>query len=288
MDCPSRYTAAGWGNQVESLPLHSRDFAAKMEVVQANVYDYPKYYDVLFGADWKAERDFLLACFKTHARRPVRRLFEPACGTGRLLVRFAAAGYQVSGNDLNRKAVAYCNSRLARHGFPPTAFVGDMADFRLVRKVNAAFNTINSFRHLATEQKAEDHLRCVANALARGGIYVLGLHLTPAGAQECVNESWAARRGHLVINSRMWSVNVDRRQRKERVRFLFDVFTPTRHFQLSDEFLFRTYTASQMTRLFDRVPSLQVIETYDFSYRLDEAIEVDGATEDVVYVLRKR
>ena len=86
----------------------------------------------------------------------------------------------------------------------------------------------------------------------------------------------------------MWSVNVDRRQRKERVRFLFDVFTPTRHFQLSNEFLFRTYTASQMTRLFDRVPSLQVIETYNFSYRLDEAIEVDGATEDVVYVLRKR
>jgi SAM-dependent methyltransferase len=259
-----------------------------MEVVQANIYDYPKYYDALFGSDWKAEYDFLLACFEKHVKRPVRRLFEPACGTGRLLVKFAQAGYEVSGNDLNPKAILYCNSRLARHGFPPSAFVGDMSDFHLPRQVDAAFNTINSFRHLSSEQKAESHLRCVADALRKGGIYVLGLHLTPGGAQECCEEAWSARRGHLVVNSRMWSVDVDRRRRQERVRFLFDVFTPSRRFQLSDEFVFRTYTAPQMVRLLDRVESLEVVETYDFHYDPKDPIRVDGETEDVVYVLRKR
>ena len=67
----------------------------------------------------------------------MRQGFEPACGTGRLLVKLAAAGYQVAGNDLSRKAVDYCNARLARHGFPAAATVGDMADFRLPRKVDA-------------------------------------------------------------------------------------------------------------------------------------------------------
>ena len=175
-----------------------------MEEIHASLYDYPKYYDLLFGSDWKAEFDFLGACFEQHARRPVRRLFEPACGTGRLMVKFASAGYEVSGNDLNSKAVAYCNARLQRLGFPPSASVGDMADFRLRRKVDAAFSTINSFRHLATERAAEDHLRCVAGALGKGGLYVLGFHLTPTREPTCDEESWSARRGNLAVCSRMW------------------------------------------------------------------------------------
>ena len=48
-----------------------------MEVIRASVYDYPKYYDVLFNADCKAEYDFLRACFERHALRPVRRVGPP-------------------------------------------------------------------------------------------------------------------------------------------------------------------------------------------------------------------
>ena len=92
------------------------------------------------------------------ARRPVRRVFEPACGSERLLIRFAESGFEVSGNDLNRVAVEYCNARFARKGFPAAAVLGDMANFRLSRKVDAAFNTINSFRHLLSEELAESHL----------------------------------------------------------------------------------------------------------------------------------
>lgn len=259
-----------------------------METIRGNVYDYPKYYDVLFGADWKAEYDFLLACFDKHAQCKVRRLFEPACGTGRLLVKFAQAGYEVAGNDLNPKAVEYCNRRLARHGFPRTALVGDMADFRLARQVDAAFNTINSFRHLQTEAEAEGHLRCVADALAKGGIYVLGLHLTPLRKPLCDSEEWSARRGHLVVNSRMWTIDVDRRRRKERVGFQFDIYTPTRQLRLDDELLFRTYTAAQFRELLARVEKLEWVETYDFAYRIGDPIQVDTGTEDAVFVLRKR
>jgi SAM-dependent methyltransferase len=259
-----------------------------METLDARIYDFPKYYDVLFGADWKAEYDFLRACFRRHARRPVRRLFEPACGTGRLLIKFAQAGYEVAGNDLNPKAVAYCNARLARYGFPPSAVVGDMADFRPDRKADAAFNTINSFRHLATGRQAEAHLRCVAQALAKGGLYVLGLHLTPAGRPVCDRESWVARRGHLCILSRMWSIKIDRRRRQERVGFAFDVYTPTRQFRLRDELVFRTYSAAQMRRLLARVDALEIVGTYDFTYAIDEPAKVDAKSEDMVYVLRKR
>ena len=80
-----------------------------MKTTAANLYDFPRYYDLVFGSDWKAEFDFLLDVFDTHVTGKVRRLFEPACGTGRLVFRLAQAGYDVCGLDLNERAVEYCN-----------------------------------------------------------------------------------------------------------------------------------------------------------------------------------
>src|SRR5690606_33388186 len=128
----------------------------------------------LFGSDCQAEYEFLLACFEKHAQRKVKRLFEPACGTGRLLIKFARAGFEVAGNDLNAKDVKFCNDRLVRNGFPASVFVGDMSDFKVRKKFDAACNTINSFRHLGTEEAAANHLRCMADALHPGGFYALG------------------------------------------------------------------------------------------------------------------
>ncbi len=258
-----------------------------METIRANLYNYPKYYDVLFGSDCQAEYQFLRACFDRFARGQVRRVFEPACGTGRLLVRFAKAGYEVAGLDLNPKAVAYCNARFQRRGLAPPAVVGDMAHFRLPRKVDAAFNTINSFRHLPTEQAARSHLACIAAALRQGGLYILGLHLTPAGKPQCQQESWSAQRGHLAIVSRMWTIALDRRHRTERVGLQFDVWTPRRQFRLYDEMTFRTYSRQQMARLLQAVGTLEVVQTFDFGYQIDSPIRIDPRTEDVVYVLRR-
>jgi SAM-dependent methyltransferase len=273
------------------------------EVIPGNLYDYPKYYDLVFGSDWKAEYDFLTGVFAKHSglsrgAKP-KRLLEPACGTGRLMYRFGKAGYTVAGNDLNAKAVAFCNARLRRQGFAESAVVGDMSDFSLAdfkgvkgvgaKPFDAAFNTINSFRHLPCEAAAEGHLRCVAEALRPGGLYVLGLHLTPArGEPESDEESWAARRGDLSVISHMWSEGVDRKRRVETVGMSFDVYTPTKQFRLVDQTPFRTYTARQMADLIDRSAVWEVAAVYDFAYDLEGTVEIDGTTEDVVYILRKR
>ena len=39
---------------------------AGIETVAGSIYDYPVYYDVIFGADWKKETEFLQAAFKKH------------------------------------------------------------------------------------------------------------------------------------------------------------------------------------------------------------------------------
>lgn len=258
-----------------------------MESISANLYDYPRYYDLAYGSDWKAEFDFLQACFRKHAKGRVRSVFEPACGTGRLLYRLGKVGYRVSGLDLNERAVTFCNARLARHGLAQTAEIGDMTNFELAHSVDAAFNTINSFRHLQTERQAVAHLRCMASAIHSGGVYILGLHLSPTAGEVTSEEAWSSRRGHLVVNARLWIVERNLSRREERYGMTLDVHTPTRSFQLTDEIRFRTYTASQLTRLLARVPELKLEAVYDFRYDVNSAINIGPATEDVVLVLCK-
>ncbi|MCA9122818.1 MAG: class I SAM-dependent methyltransferase [Planctomycetaceae bacterium] len=259
-----------------------------METLNANLYDYPRYYDLVFGSDWKAEFDFLKACFPKHATGTVHRIFEPACGTGRLMYRLAKAGFDVSGLDLNAKAVAYCNERLKRHGFPESAFVADMTDFRLKRKADVAFNMINSFRHLRSESAAKSHLMCVANGLRKGGLYVLGLHLTPTGCAASEEESWSASRGNLCVNTRLWTTHRDLTKRSETFSMTFDIYTPTKSFRIEDTISFRTYTAKEMSLLVKNAGHFEIVATYDFSYNAKRPIEIDSRTEDVVYILQKQ
>lgn len=258
-----------------------------MEVLPGNLYDYPKYYDLIFGSDWKAEYDFLLGCFARYCNGHTSRLFEPACGTGRLLFRLGKAGYEVSGLDLNPHAVRYCNQRLVRHGLSPTAWVGDMADFRLPKQADAAFNTINSFRHLLEESLAVSHLKMISRALRRGGIYVLGLHLTPTRGQPMDEESWSAQRGNLAVTSHLRTQRRDRRRRVEVCSMVYDVYTPTKHLQLRDEVQFRIYTWRDFQALLAEVPNLEIAGIHDFAYDLENRVRINAETEDVVFVLRR-
>lgn len=71
-----------------------------------NWYDLPTCYDVSFSHEMKAELEFLKAIFG-NGNKAGLRLLEPACGTGRLIVPLARAGYDCTGFDLNRSSLSY-------------------------------------------------------------------------------------------------------------------------------------------------------------------------------------
>lgn len=256
-----------------------------MEIIEGSIYDWPKYYEFIYGSDWQAECDFLSDCFDEFAEGPVRRLFEPACGTGRLIYRLARQGYEVGGLDLNPNAVSYCEQRLAKAGFESDVFVGDMCDFACPKPWDAAFNTINSFRHLTSDEQAVAHLSSMAGCLRPGGIYVLGFHLTPTACEPQENESWTHRRGHLQVNASMWLVERDESKRSETFALVFDVYTPSRQFRIQDQFEFRTYTVAQFAEVLSQVPEFELVETFDFAY--DQPILLNECTEDTVYILKR-
>ena len=186
---------------------------ARSQILAASWYDYPQYYDIVFQRYTRQEADFIEAACRKYCPFGVRRFLEPACGTGRLMTTLAARGYQVTGFDLSQRALRYLQRRLARSGLNAETFEAEMSNFRLRRRVDAAYCTISTFRYLLTEQAARDHLRCIAGSLRQGGIYVLGLHLLPLGVDKEDVECWTERRCETIVTVTLRVLRIDRRRR---------------------------------------------------------------------------
>jgi len=118
---------------------------ARTGILVANCYDYPQYYDIAFQAYTQREADFIEAACRKYCRFDVRRLLEPACGSGRLVTELAARGYQMTGFDLSQPALSYVRRRLKRRRLHAETFQAEMSAFRLSRRVDAAYCTVRQF-----------------------------------------------------------------------------------------------------------------------------------------------
>jgi SAM-dependent methyltransferase len=260
------------------------------KMVQANWYDWPQHYDLAFRSETQPEADFIEAACRKYCTGPVRRLLEPACGTGRLVTELAARGYELTGFDLNEAALDYLRRRLTRRGLQADVFRADMADFRLPRRrsVDAAYCTFDSFRHLLAEDSARRHLQCVADSLRARGIYILGFHLLPPdAAEECI-ERWTERQGRTQVTVTLRVLETNRRRRLEILRVSTLARNGIREQRLRDEFALRMYTAAQFRRLLATVPDFQLRDVYDFWYDIDEPLALSNELSDTVFILQRR
>lgn len=251
-------------------------------------YELPRYYDIAFQSETKAEADFLEGAFRRYAAMGVRRVLEPACGTGRLACALARRGYRVTGLDISRPALDYFRRRLARQKLQAHVVQADMAHFCTPGAFDAAYNTFDSFRHLLTEEEARRHLQVVAGSLRHGGIYVLGFHLLPPdAAEECI-ERWTERRGRTAVTVTLRVLATDRRQRWERIRISLLVRQGSTLRRYRDEFALRLYTARQFRRLLAHVPQLELCAVYDYWYEIDRPLRLNDMLSDAVFIVRRR
>ena len=70
-------------------------------------YDLPALYDIVFDVDTPREADFLEEIQRRYGDTRQRRVLEPACGSGRLIVALARRGWTVFGTDLNAPMLGY-------------------------------------------------------------------------------------------------------------------------------------------------------------------------------------
>lgn len=262
---------------------------ARSQYAEIDWYDTPRYYDIVFDADTRREADFLEAVSRSFGRSTARlRVLEPACGSGRLVAELARRGHRVTGFDLNPAMLAHAREKLAACGLKARLFQADLASFETREHLDLAHCLVSTFKYLLDEKSARSHLHCVANALAPGGIYVLGFHLSDYEHRGVLRERWSERRRatSVVCNTQLWPA--DRRTRLEAVRTRLIVQENGRESRSETRWMFRAYDTRQVRALLRSVPELEHIATFDFTYRADAPRTLSDEQLDCVLILRRR
>ncbi|MEM8711031.1 MAG: class I SAM-dependent methyltransferase [Planctomycetota bacterium] len=254
-------------------------------------YETPRYYDAIFDVDSDVEGDFLEAVFERHAtpsKKGRRRVLEPACGSGRLMVEMAQRGWDAHGFDLEPNMVAFTQERLAEEGLTGSATIADMADFELRGSFDMAHCLVSTFKYLLTEEDARGHLRSVARALRPGGIYALGFHLSWYDYREKTHEKWIAKKNGAHVTCKITGWPADRKTRTEKVRAKLKVVEDGVEKRAKTTWTFRSYDAQQVRSMLSAVPELEHVATYDFHYEVDEPQILSDEQCDTLLILQKK
>lgn len=263
-----------------------------MRTENADWYDTPLYYDIIFDADTAKEAAFLEAVAVKHGgvkKGRKLRLLEPACGSGRLIAEMVKRGHDVSGFDLNANMLDYARDRLSKKQHA-TLWQDRLESFKLPtkRRFEFAHCLVSTFKYVLDEAGAASHLKHVAAALEDGALYVLGLHLTDYSHDRSQHERWLASRDGIdvVCNTHTWPP--DRKARMEDIRTRLRITRKGKTWMQETRWQFRTYSAAEMKRLLRKVPEFELVGCYDFTYDIQEPRAFDDSYEDIVLVLRKR
>ncbi len=97
-------------------------------VEDLNWYETPHYYDIVFDPDTDCELEFLEQALERYSLSGGRRVLEPACGSGRLVLGMTERGYTVTGTDISKAMIKYTRERLREADQKARLTVADMAD----------------------------------------------------------------------------------------------------------------------------------------------------------------
>lgn len=130
------------------------------------------YYD-LFYSDFTED----IQMYMGFAQRCESPLLELACGTGRVLLPLARAGYDMTGLDVSPVMLDIASAKVETEqlGSKVRLVQSDMREFSLGCRYNMAYVPLNSFMHLVTVEDHLSALRCIRRHLNPDGLLVIDL-----------------------------------------------------------------------------------------------------------------
>ncbi|WP_322975303.1 class I SAM-dependent methyltransferase [Aporhodopirellula aestuarii] len=245
---------------------------------------------MVFRDETADEVEFFEDVFERYCKRKVKRLYEPGCGSGRLVAAMAARGYDLVAVDNNAAMLAYLRKRLSRRGLAGELVLDDMTTYVCSPQVDAAMCTFNTFRHLTDGASAERHLRSVAASLRQDGIYILGFHCIPMDADPDCMERWKASHAGTNVSVTLRVIDFQRRKRVETLRVSIKATKPSGQVErIRSEFPLRLYTPSQARALLASVKDVfEIAGIFDFDCDIESERQFDEDLTDAVFILRKK
>src|SRR5215472_4082187 len=125
-----------------------------------------------------------IAFYRDAANKHGGPVLELGCGTGRIALTIAEAGYNVTGLDISERMLERAEKRRAAMNADVRErmrFVqGDMTRFNLNAKFQLIIIPFRPFQHLLETQQQIDCLECVGRHLAEGGHLIVDFFQTDA------------------------------------------------------------------------------------------------------------
>jgi SAM-dependent methyltransferase len=144
------------------------------KVLQVPDYvDYAEYYDYDHG------NGFDVSFYLEYARSNPGRVLELACGTGRVLLPMARAGFETWGLDLSSSMLARCREKAHQLGVQSRVHLSqaDMASFDLaVKDFSLIYVPVRSFMHLFSHQAQLQCLQCAHRHLTSQGQLIVDVY----------------------------------------------------------------------------------------------------------------
>ncbi len=149
--------------------------------------DWADVYDAVYSRQGQNEDiPFLVGLVREYGG-PV---LEAACGTGRLMIPMAEAGFKVHGIDTSTEMLGMFERKL--RGLPAgvrkrlSFSVKDMRNFELGRKFRICFIAFNSLYHLQSDGDMMRFFRCVNRHLEDGGVFIIDIFELDPGREQGV------------------------------------------------------------------------------------------------------
>jgi len=171
--------------------------------------NYADYYDCDVG---NVTVDIPL--FLEYAEQTGDPILELACGTGRILIPIAEAGYKIHGLDISENMLIIAEEKVKEKKLSNlvTLTIGDMANYDLAEKnFSMAFIAFRSFMHLYTQEDQLSCLECTFNHLKPGGLLIIDVYsprfskmAQPPDEKFRIHKEYTLPNGNRVLNKRRW------------------------------------------------------------------------------------
>ncbi len=219
----------------------------------------------------------------------VKNILEPACGTGRFVIKLPEYGYHVTGYDNNPKMVDYAKKRISDAGLQEmaTVLVGDMRSARFDIKFDAAINSINSLGYLLSDNDILAHFNNMGESIKNKGIYIIHLACAWDRSGPYDEEGWILERNEVRVKT-LWNIEKEDRERKLSHQVCkMEIDKQGKHIVLEDHHTLRLWIFEDLKNLIQESGKFKLEAIYNEKYvQIPQETHISGELGNLYYLLK--
>ena len=132
------------------------------------------YYDILMtDTDYPSIAGYIEERLKA---RGVKTVCDCGCGTGRVTLELAKAGYEMTGVDISGEMLSLADKAAVESGLSVNFVLQDMKNLSLFSKTDAVICCLDGVNHLKGKKSVIEFFRSVKKNLNDGGIFIFDIN----------------------------------------------------------------------------------------------------------------